>query len=52
MLGNMDDPAAIGPGMAVALLTTLYGAMVSNIACGPISDKLAFYSRKEMELKN
>ncbi|MCA9097331.1 MAG: motility protein A [Planctomycetaceae bacterium] len=51
MLGNMDDPAAIGPGMAVALLTTLYGAIVSNIMCAPIADKLALYSRKEMELK-
>ncbi len=51
MLGNMDDPAAIGPGMAVALLTTLYGAIVSNILCAPIADKLALYSRKEMELK-
>ena len=31
MLGNMDDPEAIGPGMAVALITTLYGAIVSNL---------------------
>ncbi|WP_305986765.1 motility protein A [Roseibium sp. MMSF_3544] len=40
MLANMDDPAAIGPSMAVALLTTLYGALVSNIICLPIVDKL------------
>ncbi|MFO1021227.1 MAG: motility protein A [Planctomycetales bacterium] len=51
MLGNMDDPAAIGPGMAVALLTTLYGAAVSNMVCAPIADKLNFYSRREIELK-
>ncbi len=41
MLANMDDPAAIGPSMAVALLTTLYGALVSNIICLPLVDKLA-----------
>ncbi|WP_350335942.1 motility protein A [Coralliovum pocilloporae] len=40
MLANMDDPAAIGPSMAVALLTTLYGALVSNVICIPICDKL------------
>lgn len=41
MLGNMEDPSSIGPSMAVALLTTLYGAVVSNLVCLPISDKLA-----------
>lgn len=41
MLANMDDPASIGPAMAVALLTTLYGAVISNLVCLPISDKLA-----------
>ncbi|MCL4157657.1 UNVERIFIED_CONTAM: hypothetical protein GTU68_007265 [Idotea baltica] len=40
MLANMDDPAAIGPSMAIALLTTLYGALVSNIICLPLVDKL------------
>lgn len=40
MLANMDDPAAIGPSMAIALLTTLYGAVVSNLICLPIADKL------------
>jgi chemotaxis protein MotA len=40
MLANMDDPAAIGPSMAVALLTTLYGALISNILCLPMVDKL------------
>lgn len=40
MLANMDDPSAIGPAMAVALLTTLYGALVSNVICIPITDKL------------
>jgi len=40
MLASMDDPAAIGPAMAIALLTTLYGALVSNLVCLPIADKL------------
>jgi chemotaxis protein MotA len=40
MLSNMEDPAAIGPAMAVALLTTLYGALVSNLVAIPISEKM------------
>ena len=41
MLSNMSDPAAIGPAMAVALLTTLYGAVIANAFAQPIADKLA-----------
>ena len=41
MLGNMDDPSAIGPAMAVALLTTLYGAVLANLVCLPLADKLS-----------
>jgi len=51
MLGNMDDPEAIGPGMAVALITTLYGAFVSNMLFLPFADKLAFYSKREMQVR-
>jgi len=40
MLGNMSDPKAIGPAMAVALLTTLYGAILANVICLPIQMKL------------
>lgn len=40
MLSNMDDPKAIGPAMAVALLTTLYGAFLANVVCLPIAVKL------------
>ncbi|SFO49799.1 chemotaxis protein MotA [Cohaesibacter marisflavi] len=40
MLAAMDDPSAIGPAMAIALLTTLYGSLISNIICIPITDKL------------
>tara|TARA_R110002095_G_scaffold195600_2_gene174261 strand:+ start:9383 stop:10162 length:780 start_codon:yes stop_codon:yes gene_type:complete len=51
MLGNMDDPEAIGPGMAVALITTLYGAIVSNLFFLPFADKLAFYSKQEFQIR-
>ncbi|OMH39376.1 flagellar motor protein PomA [Motiliproteus sp. MSK22-1] len=40
MLANMDDPKSIGPAMAVALLTTLYGAMIATMIAEPIADKL------------
>ena len=40
MLSTMDDPSTIGPSMAIALLTTLYGAVVANLVCLPIADKL------------
>jgi len=40
MMGNMSDPRAIGPGMAVALLTTLYGAIVANVIIGPLVQKI------------
>ncbi|ATG74811.1 flagellar motor protein PomA [Zobellella denitrificans] len=40
MLANMDDPKAIGPAMSIALLTTLYGAMLANMVALPIADKL------------
>lgn len=47
MLSNMSDPSAIGPSMAVALLTTLYGAVIANLFCLPMADKLALRSREE-----
>lgn len=53
MLANMADPAAIGPAMAVALLTTLYGAMITNCFAMPIIDKLSsvlVYEQTNMEL--
>src|SRR4249920_1112876 len=40
MFSNMSDPSKLGPFMAVALLATLYGALVANILCLPIADKL------------
>lgn len=50
MLSNMSDPKSIGPAMAVALLTTLYGAMLANMVCLPIADKLNV--RKDEETLN
>ncbi|MDF2178027.1 flagellar motor protein PomA [Aliiglaciecola sp. CAU 1673] len=47
MLSNMDDPKAIGPAMAVALLTTLYGAMLANVVALPIASKLLNRSNQE-----
>jgi Flagellar motor component len=52
MLANMDDPKAIGPAMAVALLTTLYGAVIANAICGPISDKLKLRAGEEAMVKS
>jgi chemotaxis protein MotA len=47
MLSNMDDPKSIGPAMAVALLTTLYGAFLANIVCLPIAFKLSVRAAEE-----
>ena len=52
MLQNMDDPNAIGPGMAVALLTTLYGALIANLVALPLADKLGVRSSEELLLKS
>lgn len=48
MLNNMEDPKSIGPAMAVALLTTLYGAMLANMVAMPIADKLELRMNEEM----
>ena len=47
MLANMSDPASIGPAMAVALLTTLYGAVIANVFATPMAEKLARSSQLE-----
>jgi chemotaxis protein MotA len=52
MLANMANPQDIGPAMAVALLTTLYGALIANLVCLPLAEKLALRSQKELETKN
>ena len=47
MLVNLDDPTQLGPGMALALLTTLYGALFANLVALPIADKLGTRSSQE-----
>ncbi len=47
MLSNMDDPKSIGPAMAVALLTTLYGAAIANVFALPLAAKLGLRSDEE-----
>ncbi len=51
MMSNMDDPASIGPAMAIALLTTLYGAVLANALALPIADKLELRSIEESRNK-
>ena len=52
MMSNMSDPKAIGPAMAIALLTTLYGAIIANVVALPIADKLAIRSDEERLTKS
>lgn len=51
MLQTMSDPSSIGPAMAVALLTTFYGAVMANIVCIPIAGKLRTRSTEEVLVK-
>lgn len=51
MLAKLDDPSAIGPGMAVALLTTFYGVLLANLVFIPLAGKLAIYSDNEVRRK-
>jgi len=51
MLADMSDPASIGPSMAVALLTTLYGAVIANAFALPIKDKLILIGKAEKRNK-
>lgn len=48
MLGHLDDPKALGPGMAVALITTFYGSMLSNLFFMPIAGKLNARTQQEI----
>ncbi len=51
MLQSLDDPSKIGGGMAVALLTTLYGAVVANVICIPLSGKLEARAKEETAVR-
>jgi chemotaxis protein MotA len=52
MLANMSDPKSIGPAMAVALLTTLYGAVIANSFCDPMAAKLKRKAAEDVLVKN
>ncbi len=52
MLSNMEDPKSIGPAMAVALLTTLYGAMIATMIATPLADKLSLRMTEEARLQS
>lgn len=47
MLRKMDDPSQIGPAMSVALVCTLYGALLANLVCLPIANKLEYRMKEE-----
>ena len=51
MLGNLSDPSAIGPSMAVALLTTMYGAVLANMVFSPLAAKLERNSKVELSAR-
>ncbi|HOX26432.1 MAG TPA: motility protein A [Candidatus Krumholzibacteria bacterium] len=51
MLSTMDDPSAIGAGMATALITTFYGAMAANCVFLPLANKLEVRSGEEILVK-
>lgn len=51
MLATMEDPSSIGANMAVALITTLYGAILANVLFIPMGGKLKVYTASELLLK-
>ncbi|NQD66040.1 flagellar motor protein MotP [Bacillus haikouensis] len=51
MLKNLNDPSSLGPNMAIALLTTLYGTLLANLVFIPMSSKLAMRTEKEVFMK-
>ena len=51
MLAKLDDPSSIGPSMAVALVTTLYGSLIANWLCAPTAAKLQVNNDEEMRIK-
>ncbi len=52
MLANLDDPATIGPAMAIALLTTFYGAILAYMVFAPLASKLERNGREDMIMAN
>ena len=51
MLKKLDDISSVGPNMATALLTTLYGSLIANWLCTPVSNKLKANNALEVKMK-
>jgi len=51
MLKSLNDPSSLGPSMAVALITTLYGSILANVLYLPMADKLKSRVSKQVQLK-
>jgi chemotaxis protein MotA len=51
MLKNLNDPSTLGPAMAVALITTLYGALLANTLANPVANKLKTFAERAILLK-
>lgn len=51
MLQNLSDPEALGAGIAVALLTTLYGSMFSNMVFAPLASKVGYLAEQDLNRK-
>ena len=51
MLNNLEDKSSLGPNMAVALVTTLYGSLIANMFMTPISNKLQQHNSQEILVK-
>ena len=52
MLQHMSDPSALGPSMAVALITTFYGSVLANWLCTPVANKLKANNAIEIQAKS
>lgn len=51
LLKTLDDPAGIGPAMALAIITTFYGSILANFVCTPIANKLQANSAEEIRMR-
>ncbi len=52
VMGNLSDPSQLGPSVAVAFLTTLYGTLLSNLVFSPLSNKLKYKSEQELLIRD
>ena len=49
MLGNLSDVSSLGPNMAIAIITTLYGSLLANVIFDPLANKVEYYSGMELK---